>query len=427
MLRRSARGIAALFIASLLTLAPLARAEHTDAGAGDGGIAEGAHAIDGGAPPSPAKTVESEPASVPAAAEPGAGAATDEEASEGEDEDAADAPPDDEEEVGAEEEGSHCFEAASAAPSEPPPFAELSDEELSARLMADPRALGSMSLGRTNSGALIGGVQMLSGERWEVINPRESWGTFETVDFIAAAIDKVHEKFPGSARVRIGDISDENGGDIAPHLSHQAGRDADIGWFYKEGLPSEWATRADANNLDLPRSWAFLRAFITETDVQLIFVDRKIQGMLYEYALSVGEDRAWLDKIFQYPTHACAGIIRHARGHLNHFHVRLHARKAQELGRRAYRFLLAKGRIRPPVTYVRVKVKRGQTLGRLAKQYRTTVSAIQRANGLRSTLIRAGKDYRIPRKGGVEYIPDPVSVPPRRRPPFNPSYDRPTG
>ncbi len=42
-------------------------------------------------------------------------------------------------------------------------------------------------------------------------------------------------------------------------------------------------------------------------------------------------------------------------------------------------------------------VKKGDTLYGLARRYGTTVSAIQRANGLSGTLIREGKTLKIPK------------------------------
>lgn len=57
----------------------------------------------------------------------------------------------------------------------------------------------------------------------------------------------------------------------------------------------------------------------------------------------------------------------------------------------------------PPVAYspprpttVWHKVRPGETLGHIAQRYGTTVAAIQRANGLRGTYIRAGQTLRIP-------------------------------
>ncbi len=51
----------------------------------------------------------------------------------------------------------------------------------------------------------------------------------------------------------------------------------------------------------------------------------------------------------------------------------------------------------PRPVYVTHRVRRGQTLGTIARQYGSTVQAIQRANGLRSTRhLRVGQRLRIP-------------------------------
>ena len=65
---------------------------------------------------------------------------------------------------------------------------------------------------------------------------------------------------------------------------------------------------------------------------------------------------------------------------------------------------------------VKHRVKRGETLGSLARRYGTSASAIRAANGLRSSFLRAGRTYTIPiRKVPVDT--GPVVVPPRRLPP----------
>jgi penicillin-insensitive murein endopeptidase len=63
------------------------------------------------------------------------------------------------------------------------------------------------------------------------------------------------------------------------------------------------------------------------------------------------------------------------------------------------------------------RVAKGETLGKLAKRYGTTVPAIQRANGLRSSLIQAKKTYRIPVPAGQSRATAPLEFPPRRLPP----------
>ena len=55
-----------------------------------------------------------------------------------------------------------------------------------------------------------------------------------------------------------------------------------------------------------------------------MFVDYKLQKLLYEYAESQGASEEFLDEIFQYPRgkRRMYGLIRHWKGHTNHFHVR---------------------------------------------------------------------------------------------------------
>ncbi len=295
----------------------------------------------------------------------------------------------------------------------------LTSEEIARLLDEDPSKLGSMSIGKPNAGALFNGVQMPRGDWWIIRNPRETWGTQETIDYIIAAIRKVHERYPDTPRIYIGDISSRRGGRLNRHLSHQAGRDVDLGWYYKGG-ERYWYLPATRKTLDLPRTWALVRAFLTETDVQLILIDRSVQRLLYAYAKDIGEDQAWLDSVFQYPKGRWNAIIRHVPGHKTHIHVRFYNPVAQELGRRAYKALLARHLIKPPIYYVKHRARRGDSLIKIARRYGSSVAAIRRFNGLRSNLIRAGRIYRIPKKGGVHLDPRPVAIPSRRLPPYDP-------
>ncbi len=51
---------------------------------------------------------------------------------------------------------------------------------------------------------------------------------------------------------------------------------------------------------------------------------------------------------------------------------------------------------KPKTTSRRITVKKGDTLSGLASKYRSSVTAIQRANGLRSTVLQIGKTLVIP-------------------------------
>ena len=298
---------------------------------------------------------------------------------------------------------------------QPHPLDGKTRPELEELLANDPAALGSMSIGSPNGGALFNAVQMPPGEHYQLVDPAHAWGTQETVDALVRSIAAVERKFPGSSLLPIGHLSARRGGALSPHVSHQTGRDADVGYYYLDG--GRWYARAHAKNLDRERTWTLVRTLITETDVDLILIDHSIQVLLEQYARSVGENQSWLDSIFRGVPGKLPPVIRHAKGHATHFHVRFFNPIAQETGRRMQEFLVQKRLVEPPVTHVHHKAKNGETLGMLARKYRTTVKAIQRANGLRSTKIRANKVYLIPRPSGLKTSPHPVSVPSRRNPP----------
>ncbi len=294
---------------------------------------------------------------------------------------------------------------AAGVPPDPESLLRLARTEVS--------ALGPLSIGTPDAGLLVNPVPMPDGPLWTIRNREECYGTSETLAFVATAIGSVEKRYPGSPRVVIGDISRRDGGRLNRHRSHQAGRDADVGFYYRAGESSGFRV-ARKNDLDLPRSWALVRAFLTETDVDRIFVDRSLQRLLYAEALAEGEDREWLDDVFGRGGEDRKGIIQHEKRHKDHFHVRFFNPLAQERARIVYATLVEAGSVPPPV--VKHRVRRGETLGHLAARYGTTASAIRAANGLRGTRLRAGRAYLIP----VRRVPadtGPIVVPPRRLPP----------
>jgi LysM repeat protein len=214
-----------------------------------------------------------------------------------------------------------------------------------------------------------------------------------------------------SRRVVIGDISRPDGGRLNWHASHQVGRDVDIGFYHR--VEVEDFVRGRKGNLDIPRTWALVRALVTETDVHRIFLDRSIQRYLYAHAVEIGENRAWLDTLFGRQNDG-KGIVQHVRRHRDHMHVRFFNARAQEWGRIAYPLLVKAGLAPgPTVTHL---VRRGETLSHLSRRYGASTRAIRRANGLRGSMIRAGRRYVIP----IRTIPsesEPIVVPARLLPP----------
>jgi murein endopeptidase len=295
-----------------------------------------------------------------------------------------------------------------------PGWPEVDPDREGIRLLVklDPSALGPLSIGTPDAGLLFNPQPMPEGPLWTIRNPAETFGTTETIGFIAEAVEAVDEEFPGSPRIVIGDISRRDGGRLNRHASHQVGRDVDLGFYYTTGETDRFF-RPRRGQLDLPRTWALIRAIITRTDVNRIFLDRSIQRPLYAYAVEIGEDQAWLDDVFGRYTGGKNAIIQHVRRHTDHMHVRFYNRRAQEWGRVAYPLLVGAGLVPgPTVTH---RVRNGETLSFLSQRYGTSASAIRRANGLRGSLIRAGHRYVIP----VRRIPNesgPVVIPPRRLP-----------
>lgn len=284
---------------------------------------------------------------------------------------------------------------------------DISDEMLEKLFAENPKALGSISVGFANFGRLINGVKFPEGDAWVVVNPSKSYGTEEVVNYIITAARAVKEKFPDAPPLRINDLSAEKGGYIRPHKSHQNGRDVDIGFYYIYDTKNP-----KIKTFDVAKNWEFIRAIITKTDVQVILVDKRIQKQLYEYAKSIGENEEWLNSIFKLGEHS---LIKHARRHRGHFHIRFYSPRAQELGKRIHP-ILDKAKEEERVTIH--KVKRGECIGKIAMKYNSTVALIKKANRLKSNNIRAGMTLFVPLLGPCHSCPEPpdVVVPKRRLP-----------
>ena len=294
------------------------------------------------------------------------------------------------------------------------PLDNWTAEQIEAALAKDPESLGSMSIGYAHSGALFNGVQMPPGEAWELVNADRAWGTRETVDNLTHCLKRVTLLHPGAPKMYIGHLSSRRGGHLSPHKSHQCGRDVDISYYYLAGQ-EKWYATARASNLDRERTWAFVRTLVTDTDVELILMDRSVQRLVRQFAIAKGEDREWIDLLFD----GAAGVrplILHAKGHATHLHVRFYNPLAQETGRRSYEILIKRRVLSPPSYFVRYKAKSGDTLSELALKYHVPAKVIQQLNGMKNDVLKIDREYKIPQSGGVRAAPR-VSVPSRRLPP----------
>ena len=80
-----------------------------------------------------------------------------------------------------------------------------------------------------------------------------------------------------------------------------------------------------------------------------------------------------------------------------------------------YSALLKHKKIKPPTYYLKYKVKRGDSLIRIARKHKTTVAVLKKTNRLRNNRIYANRVYKIPKRGGVVQ-PKKLVLPARRVP-----------
>lgn len=176
-----------------------------------------------------------------------------------------------------------------------------------------------------DTGVLPSGVQMPSGKHYVVKHPSLAWGTGETVRLIQRAISSYRGVWRSSPMIHVGDISKKGGGKFPPHRSHQHGKDVDMGYVLKGDKADEIKfVSANSGNLDVARTWDLIKAFLDTDEIKYIFMDYSVQKLLYKQAEKQGVSRDTLDELFQYPRGKKRGhgLIRHSKGHVNHFHVR---------------------------------------------------------------------------------------------------------
>ena len=182
----------------------------------------------------------------------------------------------------------------------------------------------SRSVGRPNGGRLKGGeVLPKSGPGW-IQKGRNAEGTNESIALLLASIEDVQARYPGTVPVYVGDLSRAGGGSIPPHKSHQSGRDIDVGYYARGNKALRSFRKMTEDTLDAGKTWHLVERLLLTGQVQYIFMSYRIQEVLYMTALDSGWREQDLLGIFQYPRghKTKRGVIRHARGHQDHFHLR---------------------------------------------------------------------------------------------------------
>lgn len=198
------------------------------------------------------------------------------------------------------------------------------------RLLIEGNPSRSEARGRPMAGKLVHGEQLKSGPGYHRRRPFRAWGTNETITQIITAVASVRRRYPRVHDLAIGDISAKHGGPINPHISHQTGRDVDLGYYFTKQPKSgpKGFISAMHERLDFAATWKLITSLVGRkkrgSPVQYIFMNYAVQERIYGWARRQGISKHTLDWMFQYPhgRRSMTGIIRHSKGHASHMHVR---------------------------------------------------------------------------------------------------------
>jgi penicillin-insensitive murein endopeptidase len=204
-----------------------------------------------------------------------------------------------------------------------------------------PAASYSTSLGSPSNGSIQGSVALpLTGPGFRFNSRRDSGARYATVEVVGAierAAAQVLSAYPGS-ELTVNDLSLAEGGRIAHHGSHRAGRDADILFYLRgddaqptqsvgapidpDGIGFDYQDLAEPSDdirvhFDAARTWRFVAALLEDAEarVQRIFVVEHLRSALLAEARRVA---AQPSVVAQFEAITCQPSYPHD----DHLHVR---------------------------------------------------------------------------------------------------------
>ena len=203
------------------------------------------------------------------------------------------------------------------------------------------RGSGSFSIGTPTRGILFNGRQLpLQGVSHKVMAEQSgrgtNWASDELVESLLKAADDVARRFPGSI-LPVGNLSRGGGGRIRWSISHQSGRDADVGFYLRQSDGTQIFQQAmvkiapDGSTLlpdgtvaylDVPRTWTFIKSMLRNRRISLqwVFLADPIRLKLLEYAAARKEAPSLIEMAGQVMAQP-AGLP-----HDDHMHIRTYCR-----------------------------------------------------------------------------------------------------
>lgn len=182
----------------------------------------------------------------------------------------------------------------------------------------------SRSVGSPSSGSLVNGRDIGRSGPGFIQTGTAPFGTDETVMLVMFATGELLRDYPNSVPALVGSLSNAEGGPIPPHKSHQSGRDVDIAFFARGNAQLRTFGELDPAQIDFEKSLALLVNLVSTGRVSFIFINYALQKFFFQAATDMGYSDAQLNYLFQYPKGegTRSGVIRHAKGHFRHAHIR---------------------------------------------------------------------------------------------------------
>ena len=217
---------------------------------------------------------------------------------------------------------------------DPPPPSAQATSGLASKLAQIRVRAGGISIGRPSRGRLVRGVELPDRpDLYTRRKPDESWGSTHAITQLMAAVTRFRHETGFKRSVVIGGISRPRGGRFRPHKSHQSGRDIDIRMPITAA--AEGKKHTTAGDIDWRATWKLIHPFIASGEVEYVFLDHFLQKRLYKAAREAGATKEQLSEWLQWPNTPKSAkgkkaVIRHQKGHVVHFHVRIRCAESEK-------------------------------------------------------------------------------------------------
>jgi hypothetical protein len=162
--------------------------------------------------------------------------------------------------------------------------------------------------------------------RWDA---ERSWGSRALVETLQDVSAQLAFRIPDADPLAIGDMSNQGGGFMWGHKTHDQGIDADISLFYDDGLQSLGGfADIPPERLDVANTWVLISTLLDTGRIQFMLLDQEHIDALRAHLLDdLGLTPALVDPIFPISDQRIPwkqrGVVRHAPNHRSHLHVRV--------------------------------------------------------------------------------------------------------